>query len=477
MLLANRLRVLCLAVMAGGMLTAARADEAPAVGPSTALMVLDGYGSGFANMRAAPDPRSEATARVPAGSTDVHATGKTARYGDTWWIEVQTGSVTGWFNARLIGDAQNGKTPLQAFINIDALQPLTDYEFTAPAVREAAVTSYDECARVCVADVQCQGIQFTRSTSMCAVYDQRPAARRHANSDIALKPFPAPAGGWFGNTSARFDRTKDQSPDSDGVRDHIARSSEECAFICSADAQCGAYTFQRKKLLCSVFERTANVVSRAGSDYGVRVSEKPAADASPLLNLEESLRLFKAGVAAVAAQSDITADIAAGLTSAKKSDTNLAEPLFRHIFEEAAQTAAYATSGINRTGHVTIAPRAASAGDLPQTYAAMQPALPGDAVQFAPPVGLQPVLALPQKVLQGDVHNLAPLLDMANPGMVHLVFYAKPTAPPVVLATASHNTEKAAVAAALKMQRELDDLARMTGLGSDPLALLKPLRR
>ena len=450
----RRFLAACLVSTLGALSGPALADGAPVVNSATALVVLNAFGTGFANLRAAPDPRSEAVLKVAAGATDLHPTGAVKRYGDTWWLEVRTGTVTAWLNARLAGYAPAG-TPLQVFINIDALQPMPDYAFKGAAYLESEATSFEECARRCVGDDKCQAVEFAHAPPVCRLFDQRPDIVKQAKSDVAAKAAEMPAGGWSSQIQSRIERVQEQTILAQSNRERITHSADECAAECSYGQSCAAYTYQRKSLLCSMFKQTAKSTPRPGSESGVNSAMIPAVPPAPA----PAPKLT--AVAPVALQKPVALPKTAAVPASAPRDAQAIEPLFKHVLEEAGRTAAYASPEINRQGRIRIKARAAALADA------------GAAMGLGAPLPPQ-VLA---QAFEGDVNNLAPLLDASKPGMVHLVFYAQPMSPPLVIASAAHETAEDAAAAALKMQKDLDEIARNAGLMVDQLALLKPLRR
>ena len=463
---APRILLACLIASFGAVAVAgtARADDAPQVNPDTALVVLNAFGTGFANLREAPDPRSEAVLKMPAGLVDLHPTGAVKTYGDTWWLEVKSGTVTGWLNARLAGYAPAG-TPLQTFINIDSLQPVADYAFAGSAYTEGNA-SFEECARRCAGDSKCLAVEFSATPPLCRQFDQRPDITKQTGTQIAAKAAPTPAGGWGAQIQKRFERLPEQGIDGKSNRDRIAHSADECAAECSFGQSCSAYAYQRKGLVCSLFKQGVKAIARSGSEAGLLHSVAPmAADVLPppatpkVLAAEAAVApklapLPKAAAATPAVPAKLVGSKARPLPP---RDTELIEPQFKKLLEDASRTAAYAAPEIGRNGRVRIKPRVAALAE------------------GGPEMGLG--LSSSALAVDGDINNLAPLLDAAKPTLLHLVFYAQPAAAPLVIATASYDTAEDASAAALKMQKDLDEIARNAGLSADPMALLKPLRR
>ena len=436
---AGRVRFLCAMVMAGALAQAVAADVAPAVDASTKLVVLNALGTGFANLRKTPDPRSEAILKVATGAAELQPTGRATLFGDTWWIEVKSGAVTGWLNARLAGYAPSG-TPLQPLVNIAALQPVQDYDFKGNGYRSADATSYEECARRCIADTRCVAIAFKQVPPVCSQFDSRVDASRRTATDIAAKSVPDPEGGWAAAMTSHFDRFVGQAYEGAATRERIAHSRDECAATCSGEPSCIAYAYQSKSLLCARYDQVAKAVPRLGYDLGVRVVPKPAPP------------VVAAAAIAIPPLPKVQIPTALAPLPAPLAVVEMIEPFVQDLTETAVPTAVFAAPQINRKGRVIVRP-------ITPAINTVQPA------------------DVSTRDLEGDVNNLAPRLDPANPGVVHLVFYAEPMAPPVVFASAKRDTETEAVAVALKLQKDLDEIARITGLGVDRFALLKPLRR
>lgn len=417
--------------LAAGFGVQARADEAADVAPQSTLVVIKLQGINFANIRAQPDPRSPALLQVAAGATTLRATGAKALYGDSWWFEVQSGTVTGWANARLLGRLP-GPVPLQAFVDIDDFQPVGDYAFQGDAYAEATVTSFDQCARRCVGDTRCVAVEYGGASSKCKLFETKPAVIRRAGTEVAARPIKTPAGGWVAQSAARFNRVMDQGSVSDGYRSVIAHGLEECASVCALDQRCGAFAFQRRKHLCANYERFESLVPFAGIESGVRQALAVPVDIVGTTPNQSPAR-------AVAARE-------------QKIDPAIVVETFDRILTAAGSSGVFAHGEIGRQGRVT--------------FTLGEPSLGGP----------MHAAALP-RLLEGTLHNLSAMIGHNDGRIVHLAFYAAPTAPPVILASSLYSDVAAAMSEAVQLQRDLDDLTTLTGLGVDPLALLKPLRR
>ncbi len=418
--------LLCVALLAH---THALAAEAPQVDASTALVTLRVQGTAYANVRAAPDPRSQVLMQVPAGSTNIRATGATHLHGDTWWIEIQSGSVTGWLNARLIGRAPEA-VPLQPFVNIDALPLLSDYAFKDKNGREASATSFDECARRCVDDALCAAIEYQSASAVCRVMGQAADLSYQPGTVVSAKPLKVPPGGWSAQSAVRFDRSADQSVQSASYRESFAHRMEECAFVCASDLRCAAFAYNSKKRLCSGFETASPRETSIGIDLAVR---RP----TPVAENSQPTSVFD-------------------ITGAKENQVNLRalDDAFQHVFADAGRTATKAVVGLQRQGRIIVK-------------------------LVEPPLGEAMHVAATPREIEGTLQNLAAVIGRTDQRIVHLTFFTLPStpSPPTILASTSYATPEAAHAAALKLQVDLDNLARAAGLGIDPLSLLKPHRR
>ncbi len=416
-------------------LPCAAADDAMQIAAGTPLVTLKVQGTGFANVRALPDPRSATVVQLAAGTSTIRATGEVKLYGDTWWVEIQSGTITGWLNARLLGRLPNA-APLQAFVNIDALQPTSDYAFSGDGYRNASVTSYDECARTCVGDDRCVGIEYRAALAVCRLFDRRPDVIKELGADVSAKAAKTPAGGWSVQTATRFDRLAEQGTDADGYRDAIAHGVEECATSCGLDERCAAFSYQRKKRICTSYDQAQTFSARAGSESGIRRAAVSNQDVTPA-------RIAPA--VSVSARTAVVANVP-GL------DTRSARDVFSQLFEAAGQSSRKATPEVHSQGRVSF-------------------------TLIESPLGAPMHAAAASPTLEGTFQNLAVVLGHTEPRIVHLAFYANLQSPPLILASTTHTSAQTAQAAALKLQQDIDDLARAAGLGTDPLSLLKPLRR
>ena len=417
-----------------GAIGCALAQDALLVDPATPLVTLKVPGTGYANMRALPDPRSATVLQLPAGTASIKATGVVKLYGDTWWVELQSGTITGWLNARLLGRGP-GSTPLQAFVNIDALQPIADYSWSSESYRAMTVTSFDECARTCVGDDKCAAIEHRNASAQCRLFEQRGDAIKQLGAEIAAKPAKSPAGGWAVQSAVRFDRLAEQGADADGYRAVVAHSTDECAATCGLDAKCAAFGYQRKKRICTAYERLEKMTLHAGIDTGIRRAAPPLVDVAPVATVALPLPTSRSAQ-----------------TKDSLADTRPVAEIFQQVFAAAGQGSTKAAAEVHRQGRVTF-----TLIEVPL----------GDAMHVA---------ALP-RVLDGTFLNLAAVVGLTDPRVVHLVYYAGVGSPPVVLASSSYASAEEAHTAALKLQNDVDGLAKMSGLSTDPLSLLKPLRR
>jgi PAN domain len=435
MSMAARVALIWLMSLLVSALGCAAADDAMQIEAGTSLITLKVQGTGYANVRALPDPRSATVVQLSAGTSALRATGAVKLYGDTWWVEIQTGTVTGWLNARLLGRLP-GATPLQAFVNIDALQPTNDYAFSGDSYRNASVTSYDECARVCVGDEKCVGIEHRAALAICRLFDRRLEVTKELGADIAAKAAKTPAGGWSAQSSTRFDRLAEQGTDADGYRDAVAHSVEECTAACGLDERCAAFSYQRKKRICTVYEQPQTLSVRAGFESGIRRAAAPIADLAP------------AKVSPPAALPARAAVVAREQTVNARSTRDV----FAQLFEAAGQSSLKATYELRDQGRLTFT--------LTES-----------------PLGAPMHAAALSRTLEGTFQNLAVVLGRTEPRIVHLAYYANLQSPPLILASTTHASAEDAYASALKLQKDIDDLSKAVGLGIDPLSLLKPLRR
>ena len=413
-------------------LTPTRAsDEAPQVDPSSALITLRVQGTSYANIRVDPDPRSQMVMQLPAGSTNLRATGATRLYGDTWWIEIQSGNAVGWLNARLVGRGPQA-TPLQPFINIDALARLNDYAFLGSSTREATATSFDECARRCMRDDTCLAIEYENSTTLCKFIGEPKDLVRKAGSDVASKPSKIPPGGWIAQSPVRFDRQTDQAPQSASYRNTLTQTPDECSVACALDDRCRAFTHHRKKRLCAVYDNASSLTTSAGLDLGLRRSTPAVADV-------------------IAPQAPL---LTPSRTAAKEQplDTRSLREQFIQIFADAGQSAIKATVELQRQGRIAVS-------------------------MEEPPLGTVMHAAALPRTMEGTLQNLAAVIGRTDGRIVHIVYYALPTSSPVILASTTYDSTERAHVAGLKLQSDIDALAKLAGLGFDPLSLLKPLRR
>ena len=421
----------------GGSAGVTRADDAPRVGPSSSLVVLNVPGGGKANIRATADPRSQLLSELQAGATGFNVTGNVQRYGDTWWVQVRVGTTVGWLNARLLADSVT-LTPLQAFVPIDDLQQVADYGFLLGAYDVLPVTSFEECARRCMSDSRCAAIQYARKPSACAMHGQRPEVRPLPGFDVAAKPRPEPLRGWVPSDAPVYAKSNDVTFEADGYRQFIAHTAEECAFSCTAERQCSGYEYQRKKLVCALFNKSARTSTKAGYEIGARQSVATTATAPPPPPPPAP------PVPTTAARPVPTASAVPAPNAAPGDYRSMAQ-LFQQLVEDGSATAAFASADIDRSGRVKFTP-----GDAP----------PGT----------------PSR-LEGTAHNLAALVDPKESRRVILVYYATATTPPFTVGAAQHATDAAAQSAARKLQSDLDKLAGLTNLGADPFASLKAARR
>lgn len=409
------------------------ADEAPQLEPAAALIVLKVPGSGYVNVRALPDPRSALVQQIAVGSANLRATGGVKLYGDTWWIEVQSGAVTGWLNARLLARVGGG-TPLQPMVNIDDFSPTNGYQFTAAAFDETAVTSYDECARRCVGDGRCAALEYRSAIAVCRLFDTRPEVVKQTGVHVAVRPVKTPPGGWSAQSAARFERVQEQAYDAPGFRDTLTHSADECAVACGLDQRCAAYVYQRRQRLCTAYERLEKLSARTGVETGMRQIVVPPVD----------IATIPVPAPPVLPRSAKTKEPMADQASINDA--------FHMLFKSASQGIAYATPELQRQGRITF-----SLAESPLGSAMHAAVLP--------------------RALDGSLHNLAAMLGRTDGQVVHLVFHAALGASPIILASSTYPTLEAATVAALALQKDLDDLAKQAGLGVDPLSLLKPLRR
>ena len=408
-----------------------RADDALQIAANTPLVVLRVPGISVANVRAQPDPRSASLTQVAAGSTAVRATGGAQLYGDTWWVEVQTGGVVGWLNARFLGRGATAQ-PLQSFVAIDELQPTGGYAFHGDAYSEASVTSYDECARACVGDGRCVAIEYRSAAAMCRRFGQRFDVTSFPGSEIAGKAQKAPEGGWSVQTAVRFTRLTNQGVRSDGYRNLFAHSGDECAVMCANEARCQLFGYASKKRLCSLFDRTDGVGARVGMESGIRQAAPPAIDLTAL---------------ATATSASVTKSRQIGAPVGMEARERFAE-----IADKARLEQGYASIEVSRQGRVAITLSDAGYGGA--MHAAATP-----------------------RVLEGTLNNLAVELGRTDRRILHLVFYAGLGAAPVIVGSSTHDTVEVSTAAAVALQNDIDGLAKLAGLSFDPLSLLKPLRR
>ena len=435
------LRMMGLLLALAGFCTAARAEVRLQLDASTPLIVLKVQGTGAANVRALPDPRSATLLQLPAGTSNLRASGVVKLYGDTWWIEIQTGAVTGWLNARLVGKLSDA-VPLQAFVNIDDLPRVNDYAFQGRGFQELPVTSFDQCARLCVGDGKCVAIEYNGASGACRLLDNRTEVRRQTGIEIAAKPVKVPAGGWAAQSAARFDRVADKGADVDGYRVIVSGSIDECANACGIDQRCGAFGYQRKALLCTAYERIEKIIARNGVDTGVRQIVRAPATVADLIS----------SAGAVQTAAPVVAQPRAMPSKERIAEAQTVAEMFKALFASASESGSYATAEITRHGRVAFVLEDRALGGA--MHAAVMP-----------------------RVLEGSVHNLAAIIGRTDRRIVHLAYYAGPAAPPVILASSTYAVAEAAVTAAFKLQSDLDALVKITGLGVDPLSLLKPLRR
>ena len=413
-------------------LHSARAESPPAVDSSTRLVVLNVANAGFANVRSQPDPRSAIVAKMLSGSTDLRATGETAKYGDTWWLEIETSGMRGWVNSRLIGDESTGSS-LAPFVNIEDLHKTTDYAFLGTGYHQAPSVSYEECARRCVSDTRCQSLEFRRDLSVCVLLAQRPDVVQRRGRDLAVKSSSNVPTSSTQPVIPRFDVTLDHEFEDDGFRQLIAWSTNGCMEACAEDRRCVGIEFQRGRRVCALFTKAARMVPRVGFEVAVRSGAVPGA--GPIDAKTAPVRSDPRPVA----------------TSTNYRD--IAQHFF-NIFEGAPGILHHtASADIDKKGLVRFS--MSTAGQL----------------------GRDTDLAVPATVYVGNAHNLAAHIDPFNQRIVHVVFLIDSPRGKVPLVSETHANEEAAKQSATKLQADIDALARMTGLGPDQYADMKPHRK
>lgn len=152
----------------------------------TPLAVTELMTDGIVNLRKAPDPSTAIVAKLPAKATGIVATGKTALFGATPWLEVEYGGTMGWLNARYVRRADASATKAST-ASIQSMEHRLDTELLGNGYAVSKADTFAVCERRCLSDARCQAMAYHRTHKTCGLFEQVPTTRTAQGIDTAIK--------------------------------------------------------------------------------------------------------------------------------------------------------------------------------------------------------------------------------------------------------------------------------------------------